>query len=230
MKLFSHKHRPFHLGPYPLERLARCDAPADLSSVPPMRGLSFHREEEASLVNAMRRYQAMLDAIRDGLVKKERAEIPSDPEERSRNLKSFGYYQDASQVGICRLEDGMFLETPIANPDIEALADILRNKQTKTLAAGIDVVMAELRESMSAPPTRVDHHSHAIVYLYEYPRDPAVDEPGCEWLQDTASGCRIPRPSAPACAPRKQARSCPTTYACWVMKRAPTLAPAATWT
>jgi reductive dehalogenase len=79
----------------------------------------------------------------------------------------------------------MFLCNPISNPDIDDLAEILRSKQTKTLAAGIDVVMAELRESMSAPPTRVDHHTYAIVYLYEYPRDPGADEPGCEWLQDT---------------------------------------------
>jgi len=150
-----------------------------------MARLSFHREDTANLANAMRRYQAMLDTIRDGLVKKERAEIPDDLEERSRNLKSFGYYQDASQVGICRLTDEMFLERPMENPDIGELAEILRSQQTKTLAAGIDVIMAELRESMNTPPTQVNHHTHAIVYLYEYPRDPGVNEPGCEWLHNT---------------------------------------------
>ena len=35
----------------------------------------------------MRRYEAMLDAIRDGLVKKERASIPDDLQERSNHLK-----------------------------------------------------------------------------------------------------------------------------------------------
>jgi hypothetical protein len=78
MKLFSHKNRPFYLGPYPLERLPRSDLPADLSGVPPMVPVSFHRQDEASLANGMRRYQAMLDAIRDGLVKKQQAEIPAD--------------------------------------------------------------------------------------------------------------------------------------------------------
>ena len=34
-----------------------------------------------SLVNAMAEYQAMMDAIRDGLVNKARAECPEDPEE-----------------------------------------------------------------------------------------------------------------------------------------------------
>lgn len=185
MKLFSYKSRPFHLGPYPLERLPRSDMPADLSQVPPMRALSFHRREAASLVNAMRRYQAMLDAIRDGLVKKEQGGIPADLQERSRHLKSFGYYQDASQVGICRLTPEMVLPSPVTNPDIGELAELLRSQQTKTLAAGIDVVMAELRESMSAPTKSMEHHSHAIVCLYEYPRDPGVDEAGCAWLQDT---------------------------------------------
>ena len=185
MRLFSYKNRPFHLGPYPLERLPRVEHPVDLSAVPPMQPLSFHREEDASLVNAMRRYQAMLDAIRDGLVKKERAVIPDDLQERARHLKSFGYYQDASQVGVCELTPEMFLPEPIANPDIDGLTELLRTQQTKTLAAGIDVIMAELRESMNAPPTSVAHHSHALVFLVEHPREPGADEAGCEWLADS---------------------------------------------
>ncbi len=184
MKLFSHKNRPFHLGPYLLERLPRLNGPADLSCVPPMQALSFHREQADSLVNAMRRYQAMLDVIRDGLVKKERAVIPRDHDERSRHLKSFGYYQDASQAGICALSPDMFLAEPLENPDTGDIADIVRNKQTKTLAAGIDVVMAELKESMEAPPKSIARHTHAIVYMYEYPRDPAADEVGCDWIHD----------------------------------------------
>ncbi len=187
MRLFSYANRPFHLGPYPLERLPRSDKPPDLSRVPPMQPLSFHRQEDNSLVNAMRRYQAMLDAIRDGLVKKEQAVIPEDPAERARHLKSFGYYQDASQVGICALSPAMFLGEPLTNPDIGELADMLRNQQTRTLAAGIDVIMAELRESMNAPPTSAMHHTHAVVFLYEYPREPGADEPGCEWLRDCSA-------------------------------------------
>ena len=45
--------------------------------------------------------------------------------------------------------------------------------------------MAELKESMSAPSKEAGHHNHAIVYLYEYPRDPKADESGCEWIQDS---------------------------------------------
>ena len=37
-------------------------------------------------VDAMAEHQAMLDTIRDGLVNSAVADIPSDPEERSRHL------------------------------------------------------------------------------------------------------------------------------------------------
>ena len=51
-------------------------------------------------------------------------------------------------------------------------------------AAGIDLIMAGLKESMEAPPTTIDHHTHAIVFLYEYFRDPKPDEPGSDWIVD----------------------------------------------
>jgi len=55
---------------------------------------------------------------------------------------------------------------------------------TKTLASGIDMIMADLKESMEAPPTTIDGHNHCLVFLYEYPRDPDVHEPGTEWIMD----------------------------------------------
>jgi len=186
MRLFSYKDRPFHLGPYPLESLKRTTTFPDLDNIPAMTALPFSRPDDpASLINAMRDYQAMLDSIRDGAVKAEQAQIPDDPAERSRNLKSFGYYCDASQVGVCALPRAAILDTAIINPDIDRLAEILKTRQTSTLASGVDVIMAELKENMAAPPSRIDHHSHAIVYLYEYPRDPEPDEPGGEWIGDS---------------------------------------------
>jgi reductive dehalogenase len=183
-KFFSYKNRPMHLGPYPLEKLKRRDH-ADLSVVPPQKQIWFSRPENPlSLVNAMQEYQAMLDATREGLVKKERAEIPSDPQTRANHLKAFGYYCDAAMVGICKIPKGAWLETPLVNPDVERLAETLRQKQVKTFASGIDVIMAGLRESMRAPPQSCKAHSYAIVFLYEYPRDPAPDEDGCDWLSD----------------------------------------------
>jgi reductive dehalogenase len=185
MRLFSDKQRPVHLGPYPLERLARRDGLPDLSAAPHFRQLSFHRPTAPlSIVNAMGEYQAMLDAIRDGLVGKVRADCPADPEERARHIKGFGYFSDASMVGICTLPRQALLGQPFRNPDIDRLANDLKTRQTKTLASGIDLIMADLKESMEAPPSTIGGHTHAIVFLYEYPRDPDPSEPGAGWILD----------------------------------------------
>ena len=90
LRFLSDRRRPVHLGPYPLERLARGPLP-DLSAVPPMPPLSFHRPDAPeSIVNAMAEHQAMLDTICDGLVNGVVSEIPDNPDERSKHMKSFG--------------------------------------------------------------------------------------------------------------------------------------------
>ncbi|MDX1781452.1 MAG: reductive dehalogenase, partial [Thalassovita sp.] len=185
LRFFSSKGRPVHMGSYPLERLRRQSELPDLGQVPAWGPVSFrHPDAPESIVNAMGEYQAMLDAIRDGMVNKTRATIPADPLERSNHLKAFGYFSDASMIGICRLSAGMRLADPVRNPDIDRLAEELRTRQTKTLASGIDVIMAELKEAMEAPPSGIDGHTYALVFLYEYPRDPDPYEPGTEWIAD----------------------------------------------
>ena len=182
MQLFSDRHRPVHLGPFPLETLRRGRMP-DLSQVPLTEPLSFRRPEApASIVNAMGEYQAMMDAIRDGLVNRTRAEVPKDPAERANHLKAFGYFSDASQVGIGPVPPEALLPAPFRNPDIDRLAHDLKTRQTKTLASGIDLIMADLRDSMEAPPSTIDGHDHAIVFLYEMPRSPEPGEAGCDWI------------------------------------------------
>ena len=185
LRFFSTKSRPPHLGPYPIERLGRRAGPADLAAVPEAAPLRFVRQEDpASIINAMREHQAMLDAIRDGLVNRAVAAAPEDPVERANHLKSFAYFADAAVVGSCLLPDAARLAVPWHNPDIDRLAEDLRTRQTKTLASGIDMIMADLKESMEAPPTAIDDHSHALVLLYENPRDPTPDEPGTGWIKD----------------------------------------------
>jgi len=198
-RIFSDKHRPVHLGPFPLERLARVDT-VDLDGVPAMAPLSFRRPDTPeSIVNAMADYQAMMDAIRDGLVNRAMAEIPADPVERANHLKAFGYFSDAAMVGICTLPGVALLAAPITNPDIDRLAHDLRTRQTRTLASGIDVIMADLKESMQAPPATIDGHSHAIVFLYENPRSPDKGEEGCDWLADAEAHRACLRATETAC-------------------------------
>ncbi|WP_264212337.1 2Fe-2S iron-sulfur cluster-binding protein [Leisingera thetidis] len=184
-KLFSYRNRPVHLGPYPMETLARQAEAAGLDTVPPPAQVSFRRPgAPLSIVNAMRDYQAMLDATRDGLVKQERADIPAGPQDRADHLKAFGYFCDASLAGTCTVPAAAWLGAPLANPDVAALADTLRRKQAKTFASGIDAVMAGLRDTMQAPPADCRHHTHALVYVYEFPRDPEPGEDGTGWLAD----------------------------------------------
>ncbi len=157
----------------------------DLDPLAPMQQIQFRRTDDpASIVNAMGEYQAMLDAIREGLVKKEVATIPADFQERSDHLKSFGYFCDTSMVGVCDIPLNAWLDTSLENPDVARLAKTLETRQVKSLASGIDVVLAMLKESIRLPPTDCQHHGHAVVFLYEYPRDPKPDEVGTDWISD----------------------------------------------
>jgi reductive dehalogenase len=184
-RLFSYARRPMHQGAYPLEKLARTQVMPDLAQLPPQPALTFRRPDDPlSIVNAMQEYQAMLDATRDGLVKQQRATIPDDLQERANHLKSFGYFCDSSMVAMCEIPRAGWRETALANPDVDRLADKLRTIQPKTLASGIDMVMAELRENMAKPARDCRHHSHAIVFLYDQPRAPTPDEAGCDWIAD----------------------------------------------
>ncbi len=185
LRVFSDKDRPVHLGPYPLERLARQDDMPDLIGLPAMPPLDFRRPDMPhSLINAMAGHQAMLDAIRDGLVNQARATIPDDPVTRANHMKAFAYFSDASMVGIGPVPQGTLLDQPRRNPDIDKLAHDLKTKQTRTLAAGIDMIMADLKESIEAPARGIGGHHTAMVFLYEYHRDPRDDEPGAAWIRD----------------------------------------------
>ncbi len=183
VKLFSAKSRPLDLGPYPLERLARGAMP-DVSAVPGMSVLDWDDDRPESLTHAMRDFQAMLDAIRDGIVNPVRGTFPDDRMDRARQMKAFATFQDAPMCGICALTQDMVLDAPRVNPWVASLAQDLQTKQTKTLAAGIDLIMADLKDSMAAPPKGVEGHTHGIVLLYDYGRDPAADEPGGDWIGD----------------------------------------------
>lgn len=183
LKLRSYRKRPPHLGPFPLETLRRRDFKPDLSALPSPRQTSFQRPgDPLSIVNAMGEYQSMLDAIREGGVKAQPADIPKCPSERSRHIKAFGYYCDASMVGICEIPKSAWLKEPFENPDVRRLAEKIRTMQTKTFAAGIDVIMAMLKEALKAPLKGCEGHTHAIVFLYDMPRDPDPEEPGADWI------------------------------------------------
>jgi len=183
MRVFSYRNRPVHLGPFPLERLPRASAPPDFERVPPMRPLAFaDAANPDSIVNAMARYMAILDAVRDGRPAPLAAEIPDAPQARTDHLKAAGYYFDASQVGVCALSPAALLAEPLRNPDLDAIVAELERGQPKTFAAGIDVIYADVLDSARTRPTPIPHHRYALVFLVEYTRDPWPGEPGTDWI------------------------------------------------
>ncbi|MDX1376864.1 MAG: reductive dehalogenase domain-containing protein, partial [Burkholderiales bacterium] len=184
MRLFSSKHRPFHLGPYPLERLRRRAEVPDLACLPPMQALSFDDPNPHSLSHAMKRFIAMFDVVRDGAVGPP-AEIPDDPLERTNHLKGAGYYFDATMVGACALPREALLAAPIRNPMVGEIAAELERSVPKSFAAGMDMILADVKDSARKKLGPIGHHTHALVFLVEYARDPRPGEPGTEWLAGT---------------------------------------------
>ncbi len=184
MRLFSYRNRPVHLGPYPLERLTRRRGLA-LEGVPRLQPLSFDAEDSLSLAHAMKPYIGMFDVVRDGAVATAEAEIPDDPAARAHHLKAAGYYFDASMMGVCELPLQALLDAPIRNPQVDAIAAELQRSQPKSFAAGMDMILADVMDAARAPRGPVTHHTHALVVLVEYPRDPRPDEPGTTWLHGT---------------------------------------------
>jgi len=186
-RLFSHRDRPVHLGPFPLERLQR------VAQLPALKagtaeGLGIEQPERPeSLANAMVEYIDVMDRMREGPVAPNKAPIPQNTAERANHMKAACYYLDASMAGTGRIPESALLETPIANRRLAAAAD-------KEYAAGsADNPMAEIsvregREAWSramkdgAEPLS---HTHALVILVEYTRDPDPSEPGGDWIHGT---------------------------------------------
>ena len=161
MRLFSTRDRPVHLGPYPLERLARSSAVPDLAALPAMQPLAFEHADALSLVHAMAPYMAMFDLVRDGASNPQRAEVPDDPVERTQHLKAAGYYFDAAMMAVCALPAGALLDEPIRNPRVAALGEALQRSQPKSFAAGMDMILADVIESARCEHGPVAHHGLA---------------------------------------------------------------------
>ncbi len=185
MRLFSYRDRPVHLGPYPLERLTRSDQAPALDAMAPMQALSFDDPNPESLNHAMARFIGMFDLVRDGSVNAQPGEVPDDPQARSDHLKAAGYYFDASMMAVGRLPAAAVLPRPIRNPMVQAIGEELSRSEPKSFAAGMDMILADVMESARTAHGPIDHHSHVLVILVEYPRDPRPGEPGCDWIVGT---------------------------------------------
>ncbi len=104
MIFFSNKNRPFHYGPYPLERLPRDE---EIIEYERQRGQNIRpaagNGASSNYAAALEKYHAIFKQFCEGAVAPAKAPVPDDLERRSIDVKGAGYFLDAGQIGICRL-------------------------------------------------------------------------------------------------------------------------------
>ena len=172
MQLFSHSSRPFHLGPYPSERLGRTIGPALLSNIAYDGTLSLGEEEGAEyhrLAGPISDFMCALDAVRQGDRNTFPGEIPDDTQERSNHLKAAGYFLDTSLVGVCRIGAEHVLTRRVEHPRLRT-ASYAESEEKLRLRFNPNAVIRQMERSLTLTDQGIGSHTHAIVFLVEYPR------------------------------------------------------------
>ena len=139
MRLFSHRRRPVHLGPFPLERLPRAAAP--VGPVTGAQPADPHSRGDACVANSMPEYQALFARFLDGKAAPAKAPVPDDPVVRADNLKAAAYFLDVAQAATCEIPADAWL------------------------------------------PGDHPAHTHALVFLVEFGREPIAGDPGEDWIR-----------------------------------------------
>jgi reductive dehalogenase len=169
-----------------MEKLARLSSAPDISTqdLPPIAPLVMAPDDQESIVHAMDDYLSLLDAVRDGPVNPQIGEIPDCPTERANNLKSFGYFLDASLAGVCDINESMWLPAPFRHPRAEEWFQKCGMAAKRPTPPAVEMALSRIGMAQAAIQNKISHHKHAIILAIEYPRDPRPDEAGSEWIQD----------------------------------------------
>lgn len=101
MRVFSNRNRPVHLGPFPLERVARAAALPDLSAL----NDALPAKSDTALGRIVNEYVALFEQFRAEDPAPERAPYPQDPQRLANELKANCYFLDASLAGCCEIPD-----------------------------------------------------------------------------------------------------------------------------
>jgi reductive dehalogenase len=183
MRMYSHATRPFHLGPYPSERLGRmANSVLELEKVHGDGTLVVSlADQEHALSGPISDFMCALDAVRQGDRNKSPAEIPSDLAERSRHIKAAGYFLDSSLVGVCRLTHDHMLPRRLEHPRLRTTS-YAQSEEKLRLRFNPNAVIRQMQRSLTLTEQGIDSHTHAVIFLVAFPRDPARDEPGANWI------------------------------------------------
>lgn len=105
----SNEDRPFHLGPWPLERLHR-EAATTLPRDIRLPAGTAADAGPASIMPSLKSYQTLFESHLTGAVADTPAPIPDAPDTRANNVKSHAYFLDIDLAGCCEIEAGDWKE------------------------------------------------------------------------------------------------------------------------
>ena len=96
--------RPYHLGTYPLETLRRDESVVAVEAArPPVAAPAHAGDADGPLASALRHYLQIFIDNSGGEPAARRAPVADDPHRRMIDVKGYGYFMNASQVGVCRI-------------------------------------------------------------------------------------------------------------------------------
>ena len=188
MRLFSHKHRPMHLGPFPLERLARGRSIPEYVPGGKCRQQGTDAPDSPnSMAGAFREYIDLFDRMRLGDAAPKQAPIPADPQQRADHLKAGCYNLDVSMAATCAIPEQAILAEPIVN------RSLAQAQEKEYLAGSAANAMAEstVQEGREAWQRSLEdakkefNHGYALVLLVEYTREPDAGADSEAWLVGT---------------------------------------------
>jgi len=111
------KDRPYHLGLFPLETLARDDAvTAREASRPPRSATEAASGSDGLLASAARHYRELFVKYADGPVAPQQAPVPNDLARRAVDIKGCATFLDAAHTGICEIPANAWLAGAEAMP------------------------------------------------------------------------------------------------------------------
>ena len=153
MIFISNKSRRYHLGPYPLERLARNSEILDRElETPRMIRPPAAQTPAGGFGETIEKYHQIFHALRDDEPVAAKAPVPDDLGRRMVDIKGSAYFLNASQVSICNLAASCWLSdaAPLDHSHaVVILVEYSRMPEEGTLAnswvEGARVRAAELR-------------------------------------------------------------------------------------
>jgi ferredoxin-NADP reductase/ferredoxin len=161
-------------------------------------GMLHDRFAPTDLGRSISSFLCALDAVREGDVAANRAQIPEDLQERAKHMKAAGYFLDAALMGIAPLKAEHFLAKPHRHPGLATLS-FAESKEKLRLRFNPLAVIRQMEQAISLADRPITGHTHALVIVNDYPRDPGPDETGTEWFSDLQPWRAAVRAAETAC-------------------------------